>query len=936
MKKILFLAMAVLMGIGTMAQKCEVISSDYQKLVVSFTASENLQIGNEVLFGHEFNTVSLDGFDFSSEIGVPMLPTLRKMIEIPLCSGMTVEIVTENHIVVDGSEIGASLPVKPVQPSLSKSASKNVNRLVMNEDVYSANRFCGREVVTTEEIGVARDRNLAQVVFSPVQYNPVTNQFVVYTSVEAVVRYTGADKSATEQMKRLHHSPAFGNGLETINSLGSKDVSLSAPMRYLIVSNPMFRGELDEFVNWKRRTGFIVDVAYTDQAEVGSAYDDIKSYVHRQYAEATPATPAPSFVLFVGDVEQLPTKIDTNITSYFGGWWIDTAIQASDLYYACWTDGDNIPDCYYGRLSAQTVEQLQPQLQKTLLYERYEFPDPSFLDVAMLVSGIDQGSSNDHGYTHCDPTMDYIAKFYVNGDYGYSNVYEYKNKTSINPNAPNVTVSTNATSAAAAIRTKYSQGAGWINYSAHGDWDRWHSPELTNTQVNQMTNQDKCGIMIGNCCLTGKFDEPTCFAEALLRKGNNSGAAAYIGASNSTYWDQDFYWAIGVRTSISGNMTHQYMANNLGVYDRLFHTHDEEYPVWATTLGAMMFNGNMAVENSGSSADDKLYYWQIYHTFGDPSLMPWLTQAEEMTFEYSGMYVGSTSVTALTEPHAYVALTAEDYTLLGAAFADATGLATITLPQALVSGNYVIAATAQNRQPRLVNVNVTDATVVTYILRVVSDNETMGRTSGSGSYGQGETATISASSNEGYHFFQWNDGNTEATRTVTVTGDATYTAFFEANAPEEVYYTVTVLSDDEIMGEAFGSGQYLENSMASISAVARDGYRFTRWNDGNTEATRTITVTDDMTFTAYFEQEPQNGIGDVVAGNVRIYPNPTSGWFTIEADGIQNIEIIDAVGRVVLRQTEVGNVDMSQFAHGVYTVRVTANGATAVKKVVRR
>lgn len=934
MKK-LFLSLAFLfLGMCVYAQTgCVVKSSDYNHMELSFKAPAALNVENINIKGDDFAMVTMDGFVQSSAIGCPSLPSMRCMIETPLCSGISVRVISESHVVVEGESVGVTRRVAPVQPSECKTASRNRDMLFVRDEVYNTDAFYGIDIVSTSHVGVARDRNLAEVVFSPVQYNPVTNQFIIYTQVEAVLTYENADVQATEDMKRLHYSPAFGGGIKTINSLGSrKNPTVSSPIRYLIIANPMFRGELDEFVNWKKRTGFIVDEVYTDEDGVGDSLEDIKAYVKRQYTEATVENPAPTFVLFVGDVEQVPTTIKMDITDYWG-FFQDTTIQASDLYYACWTEGDNIPDCYYGRLSAQSVSELTPQLDKILLYERYEFPDPSFLDVAVLVAGQDQGRNGDNGYKVCDPTMDYIATFYVNGDYGYANVYEYKNNTSINPNAANVTVSGNSTSAAAAIRTKYSEGAGWINYSAHGDWDRWHGPELTVDQVAQMTNKDKCGIMIGNCCLSGKFDDATCFGESLMRKDNNCGAAAYIGASNSTYWNQDFYWAIGMRSSISANMTHQYMADNLGLYDRLFHTHGEEHSLWAVTLGAMMFNGNMAVETSNSDEADKLYYWEIYHTFGDPSMMPWLTQAEEMTVTYDGMFDGSTSVTVNSVPYAYVALTGEDYTLYGAAFADENGVATIACTQPLSLGSYVIAATAQNYQPALVDVVVSD---VTHTITVISDNETMGSVHGSGVYGELANAVISASSNAGYHFVRWNDNDINATRSIVVTSDSTFTAYFAANDPDDTYYTITVLSADETMGTASGSGQYLENSTITISANAIRGFRFLRWDDGNTQAIRQVEVTADATYTAQFEEIPQQGIDDVTLSNIKLYPNPTSGILNIELECLDKVEVIDAVGRVVMTQTVGNTVNLSSLNNGVYAVRLYANGSMVVKKVVKK
>ncbi|MDR2804423.1 MAG: leucine-rich repeat protein, partial [Dysgonamonadaceae bacterium] len=135
-----------------------------------------------------------------------------------------------------------------------------------------------------------------------------------------------------------------------------------------------------------------------------------------------------------------------------------------------------------------------------------------------------------------------------------------------------------------------------------------------------------------------------------------------------------------------------------------------------------------------------------------------------------------------------------------------------------------------------------------YAVSVESNDATMGVVSGSGSYAYNSTATISATANTGYRFVQWNDGNTDNPRTVTVTSDISYTAEFEAEQ-----YAVSVESGDITMGTVSGSGSYAYNSTATISATANTGYRFVQWNDGNTDNPRTVIVTSDITYTAEFE-----------------------------------------------------------------------------------
>ena len=68
-----------------------------------------------------------------------------------------------------------------------------------------------------------------------------------------------------------------------------------------------------------------------------------------------------------------------------------------------------------------------------------------------------------------------------------------------------------------------------------------------------------------------------------------------------------------------------------------------------------------------------------------------------------------------------------------------------------------------------------------YTVSVVANNSSYGYVTGGGTYAAGSTATITAYPYSGYQFSHWNDGNTSNPRTITVTGNATYTAYFTAS-----------------------------------------------------------------------------------------------------------------------------------------------------------
>ncbi|MBO7570706.1 MAG: T9SS type A sorting domain-containing protein [Bacteroidales bacterium] len=137
----------------------------------------------------------------------------------------------------------------------------------------------------------------------------------------------------------------------------------------------------------------------------------------------------------------------------------------------------------------------------------------------------------------------------------------------------------------------------------------------------------------------------------------------------------------------------------------------------------------------------------------------------------------------------------------------------------------------------------------TYEITVVSANENQGTVAGTDTYNYNAVAEISATPAAHYHFLYWNDGNTENPRNVTVTENATYTAYFAVDQ-----YTVTVAADDPSHGSVTGAGQYLYNTNAIVYAVANEGFVFSSWSDNNTDNPRTAVIVSDTTFTANFVQ----------------------------------------------------------------------------------
>lgn len=115
-----------------------------------------------------------------------------------------------------------------------------------------------------------------------------------------------------------------------------------------------------------------------------------------------------------------------------------------------------------------------------------------------------------------------------------------------------------------------------------------------------------------------------------------------------------------------------------------------------------------------------------------------------------------------------------------------------------------------------------------------------------------ELGTLPTCSRTGYTFLGWytaSSGGTKISSTTKITGNVTYYAVWQINS-----YTLTVTAGAG--GTVSGSGTYNYGATATLKATPSAGYHFVKWSDGNTNASRTVTVTGNATYTATFEQDP--------------------------------------------------------------------------------
>lgn len=149
-----------------------------------------------------------------------------------------------------------------------------------------------------------------------------------------------------------------------------------------------------------------------------------------------------------------------------------------------------------------------------------------------------------------------------------------------------------------------------------------------------------------------------------------------------------------------------------------------------------------------------------------------------------------------------------------------------------------------------------------YTLTISSTNASQGTAYGQGKYEEGSNVAIFAVANDGYHFTQWHDGNTENPRMITVSNDAMFFANF-AQAP--TLYELEVKPENTSQGWTTEGGAYEWGKQLMVYAHPVNGFMFSQWSDGNKENPRFLTVTGNVNLTAQFETQNPNNINSVNA-----------------------------------------------------------------------
>jgi len=652
----------------------QVLTNNYESTKFYYTIEGLNFVNVETKEGAYTELILSEGYSVG-KLGSPKLPASKKLIEIPFGADINVKVndyTTEEYKL---SDFEIKNPLMPVQPSLRKDHNIEDKPFKLKPEYYNKKSYIEPELANVEILGVMRGMRIGRLTVAPVQYNPNSGTIKVYNNLEVEVQYSGADKALTDYIKASTYSPYFdGIYKQVSNPFELKDVIddypdlTKYPIKMVIVSHPAFEETLQPFIQWKTKQGFEIIEAYTDV--IGDSPSEIQSFIHKQYNNGTPDDPAPTFVVLAGDNDKLPASA---IGSESG--------EVTDLYYAS-VDGDYFPDMYIGRLSARNEQELQNQIDKILYYQQYKFEDPSYLNDATLIAGKDDYWNPRIG----QPTVKYGTENYYNSVYGFSNVNACLDSYQGCYDEDKISVSI-------------------INYTAHCNQTRWGDPTLGVDDIHNLTNTGQYPLAVGNCCMSAQFSVSESIGEAWVR-AENKGAIAYIGSAPNTHWFEDFYWSVGA-FPIEGNNDGYVPTTEettLGAYDAQF-TSDYH------SVAATKFVGNLSITEAHlqgyNTHSNVQWYWEGYHTFGDPSTIIYITEGKDNDVNHmSEIIMDENTFTIEALPGSYAAIS-KDEVLHGAAFVDDSGVIDVPIDPIMDEGEVTIVVTKPQHIPYIEKIPAT-------------------------------------------------------------------------------------------------------------------------------------------------------------------------------------------------------------------------------------
>ena len=378
--------------------------------------------------------------------------------------------------------------------------------------IYSQNEFYPKEIVITGTPYILRDfRGLTITVF-PFSYNPQTEILRVYHHMIIEVDNIGLDnvnvKTRDTTGQNNYFTGLYRNHFLNYDDILCRDIEENG--RMIVICYDDYLEAANPYVDWKNQKGIQTDIY--NISDIGADSTSIRNFIQSEYDANNGLT----FVQFIGDEEHIPSCMIER--EYYPGQ------GSSDPSYALLEGDDSYPDIFIGRFSAQTIPEVETQVNRSIYYER------DIIDGDWLQKGTGLGSAWGEGYGYLGlRDRDFIELLRGNLlDYNYNSIdqlYEGGSVPYIDP-VP-IEYFVNAVN----------EGRGIINAAGSGDCNSsflippgsYNTQQFSTDDVYSLANDNMLPFISLTAPYLGNFQYSLTYPEAWLRAVNPVTEAAIGG-----------------------------------------------------------------------------------------------------------------------------------------------------------------------------------------------------------------------------------------------------------------------------------------------------------------------------------------------------------------------------------------------------------------------
>jgi hypothetical protein len=640
--------------------------------------------------------VSLEGADFTTEPGEPMLPAVTVHLLLP--PGASVAALDFQY---GGTvRLPGSFAIAPTPRPATFSSEQAAEIPQRNAETYSLALPYPREIVRLAGVGSWGGYSIATVIVTPLQYVPATGELLLHTSISVSVR---ADQSVVGAARSIGVAgatrEAVGRSVANAEALSAYATAAPSgrgddPLDYVIVCPEGLAAAFQPLAEWKTLKGVRAEIVTLEDICADPAYSGVDAAAEiRNWIAKAHADRGLTWVLLGGDTNAVPAR---NAYDFIYNQGIPC-----DLYYAdldgTWNDDgdarwgeqgqdgvDMYSDVYVGRAPVENAADAAAFVEKTLLYEGGIPEVPGDYELDMLFLGEIMWESPSP-YTDGGDALDILDAEYVPPRFDpIMKLYESK-----------------ANLSASAASSALSDGYGIVFHEGHASIGVASvGPDaLTIPHLDALDNAPRAGLWYSVGCWSAAIDYDT-FGEHWVTNPDGGGVA-YVG--NSRYgWGCPGYPGKCVSDLYSQQFMNSLFTKGL-VHAGLIHADAKHQYV-------------------GLARTDNYMRYAMYelNLLGDPETPIWTDAPAPLTVVCpDAVAVGSGSADVTVEvlgggapiEGATVCVSAADLGIYEVGLTDAAGAVTLSLPVA-AAGSATIVVTATNRIPYASTIAITESTGV--------------------------------------------------------------------------------------------------------------------------------------------------------------------------------------------------------------------------------